>query len=84
MGLTASSISSNSARISWATASGALSYSLQYRQLGTTRWRIKSTTGTVAKLKNLRPNTSYEYEVATVCADGASEYSPIQIFTTTP
>ncbi len=83
-GVTASNITSNSARISWTAVSGASSYSLQYRRAGTNRWRTKSTTATAVKLKNLLPNTSYEYQVATVCADGTSDYSVVQLFRTAP
>lgn len=83
-GLTASSITSNSARISWDAMPGALSYSFQYRKVGTTRWKPKSTTATSARLTKLLPNTSYEFQVATVCADETSPYSDIQVFTTEP
>ena len=82
--VTASSVTSNSARISWDAMAGAVGYSLQFRQLGTTRWKIKSTTATSVRLKNLLPNTSYEYQVATVCASETSPYSATQVFTTTP
>ena len=83
-GLTAGNITSNSARISWDAVTGAVSYSLQYRKLGTTRWKTKATTAIAVKLKNLLPNTSYEYQVATVCESETSPYSAIQVFTTAP
>jgi len=83
-GVTASKITSNSARISWNAVTGAVSYSFQYRKLGTTRWKTKATTVTAVKLKNLLPNTSYEYQVATACASETSPYSAIQVFTTAP
>ena len=82
--VTATKVTSNSAQITWSAVSGAQSYSVQYRPAGTTRWKTISTKATLAKLKKLRPNTSYEYQVATVCADGTSDYSPLQIFTTAP
>ena len=82
--LTATRIRSSSAQITWSAVTGALSYSVQYRQVNTNRWKISSTTATSANLKKLRPNTSYEYQVATVCADGSSPYSPLQTFTTAP
>ncbi len=83
-GLTATNITSNSATISWATVPGAASYSLQYRQVGTSRWKTKRAPRTSVKLKNLLPATSYEYQVATVCSTETSPYSPVQVFTTSP
>src|SRR5438477_10286479 len=78
----ATRITSNSAQIRWSAVTGAVSYSVQYRLAGSTRWKTKTTTALFASLKNLRPSTSYEYQVATVCADGTSDYSPVQTFTT--
>ncbi len=83
-GLTAKNLTSTSATISWAAVPGAASYSLQYRQLGTTRWKAKRAPATSVKLKNLLPATSYEYQVATVCSTETSPYSPVQVFTTNP
>ena len=83
-GLVASKITSNSAHISWDPMAGALSYSLQYRKLGSTRWKTKAASTTSVRLTKLSPNTSYEYQVATVCADETSPYSDIQVFTTLP
>lgn len=83
-GVTASNVTSNSARISWSTVAEAQSYSFQYRKQGTTRWKTRSTTATRVNLRNLIPATAYEYQVATVCATETSPYSAIQVFTTTP
>ena len=83
-GVTASRITSKSATISWTAVPGAVSYSLQYRKAGTTRWKTKSATSTIGKIKNLLPATSYEYQVATVCSTDTSPYSPTQVFTTMP
>lgn len=75
-------IGANRARITWDTMPGAMSYSLHFRKLGTTRWKTKPTTRTSVKLSNLLPGTSYEYQVATVCDGETSPYSDIQAFTT--
>ena len=82
--VTAGKITSKSAQVTWSAVTGAVSYSVQYRPAGTTRWKTASTTRTAANLKKLRPNTSYEYQVATVCADGTSDYSVLKTFTTAP
>lgn len=81
-GVTASNVTTNSARISWNAVTEAQSYSFQYRKLGTTRWRTKTTTATRVMLKNLASATSYEYQVATICSTETSPYSAIQVFTT--
>jgi hypothetical protein len=83
-GVVASNITSNSVRISWEAMSGAVSYSLQYRKVGTTKWKMKATGATAAKLKNLLPATSYEYQVASACSTETSPYSAVQVFTTRP
>jgi len=81
-GVTAGRITTNAARITWDAMPGALSYSLQFRKVGTTRWKTKATTTISVKLTNLLPGTSYEYQVATVCDGETSPYSDIQVFTT--
>jgi len=81
-GVTASNVTTNSARISWSAVTEAQSYSFQYRKLGTNRWRTKTTPSTRVTLKNLLPATSYEYQVAAVCSTETSPYSAIQVFTT--
>jgi hypothetical protein len=81
-GVTAGRITTNAARITWDAMPGALSYSLQFRKVGTTRWKTKATTTTSVKLTNLLAGTSYEYQVATVCDGETSPYSDIQVFTT--
>ena len=81
-GVNASRITSNAARITWDAMPGALSYSLQFRKAGTTRWKTKATATNSVKLTNLLPGTSYEYQVATVCDAETSPYSDIQVFTT--
>jgi hypothetical protein len=80
--ISASRITTNTARISWDAMPGALSYSLRYRKVGTTRWKPKGATSTSLKLTNLLAGTSYEYQVATLCDGDTSLYSDIQVFTT--
>jgi len=84
VGLAASQITSSSAVISWDAMPGALSYSVQFRKLGSSRWKTKTTTKTSIRLARLLANTSYEYQVATICSDETSPYSDLQVFTTLP
>lgn len=82
--ITASSVTSSTATISWAAATGATSYTVQYRKLGTIRWKPKQSSRTSIKLSKLAPSTTYEYQVATNCATETSPFSPVQLFTTMP
>lgn len=81
--LHAARITSSSARLLWNAIDQAQGYVVQYRKVGTTRWRTKSTNTASLQLKKLAPATTYEFEVATICADGnASDFSPGLTFTT--
>jgi hypothetical protein len=81
--LAASSITNTSATVSWAAASGATSYSLQYRASGATTWTTVSQTATSKSLTGLTAGTTYQFQVQTVCSSGSSSYSGIATFSTT-
>lgn len=83
-GLTASSISTTSATVSWTAVSGATSYDVDYKASASSTW-INAATGTTAisvGLTGLTQGTTYDYRVRTNCASGSSAYSTAQ-FTTT-
>jgi bacillolysin len=83
-GLTASSITNNTATVSWTTASGASSYALQYKTSATTTWTTINTTNTSVNLTGLTAGTVYNFQVQSQCsAGGASLYSAASNFTTT-
>ncbi|GAA4367174.1 hypothetical protein GCM10023185_38820 [Hymenobacter saemangeumensis] len=82
-GLAASSIGSTSATVSWAAASGAASYNLQYRVSGASTWTTVNQTGTSRTLSGLTASTTYQYQVQTVCSGSSSAYSAAASFTTT-
>lgn len=80
-------ITDESAKVSWGDATGATSYKVQRRALGTNSWKSKTTSETKLKLNNLSPNTSYEWRVTTFCTglpDDKSSYSMLDTFTTLP
>jgi hypothetical protein len=83
-GLMVNKITASSAKIHWDAVPGAQSYSVQYRKQGANNWKTKASSSANKKISNLLPSTTYEYHLATVCANGTSDYSPIQIFTTAP
>jgi hypothetical protein len=83
-GLTASSITTTSATVSWTAVSGATSYDVDYKASSSSTW-INAATGTTAVsvgLTGLTQGTTYDYRVRTNCASGSSAYSAAQ-FTTT-
>jgi hypothetical protein len=81
-GLTVSRINSKNASLTWNAVSGATSYVLQYRKAGTTTWKSRTVAAPTVQLKNLSPGVTYEVQVATTCANGTSDFSPIITFTT--
>jgi hypothetical protein len=81
--LTSSAVGSSTATVSWAAAIGALSYSLQYKTSTATTWTTVSATSTSASLTGLTASTTYNFQVASVCASGTSAYSTAGSFTTT-
>lgn len=83
-GLTASSISTTSATVSWTAVSGATSYDVDYKASTSSTWTnaATGTTATSVSLTGLTSGTTYDYRVRTNCSSGSSAYSAAQ-FTTT-
>lgn len=81
-GVTASSITSSGASISWDAVAGA-SYDVRYRQTGTTSWTTNAVNGTSTTLSGLAATTEYEVQVRSKCTSGNSAYSGSTTFTTT-
>ncbi len=83
-GLIASSITDTTATVNWTAATGAASYSLQYKTNAATTWTTINTTNTSANLTGLIAGTVYTFQVQSQCtAGGASLYSAAVNFTTT-
>ncbi|RDV16322.1 T9SS C-terminal target domain-containing protein [Pontibacter diazotrophicus] len=81
-GLATSNITASTATLSWAAVSGASSYSLRSRVVGTTTWSTSTVTGTSANATGLAAATQYEFQVSSTCASGSSAYSASKTFTT--
>lgn len=82
-GLTTGGITDTSAAVAWSAASGATYYTIQYRRAGTASWLGTSTSSTSIKITGLKSGTSYEWQVATVCAAGTGAYIAGTRYTTT-
>ncbi len=81
-GLSSSSITSNAATVSWAGATGATSYSLQYKTAAALTWNTVAVSSTSYALSGLVASTTYNFQVASVCSGGTSAYSSAASFTT--
>jgi len=78
-------LTAHSAKVYWEDVNNSTSYDIQYRKMGTTVWKLKTTTDPNKNLTNLLANTTYQYQVRAHCANGfASDWSPIKKFTTPP
>ena len=81
-GMATSTITTTSATLGWAAASGATSYNVQYRVVGATTWTTGTSATTSFNLSGLTASTNYEWQVKTVCASGSSAFTASTTFTT--
>lgn len=82
-GLTASSVSTTTATVSWNVVSGAVSYDLRYKPtLGSIWTTIAAISATNKSLTGLSASTAYEFQVLTNCSNGSSAFSSSTNFTT--
>ncbi|MBK8548667.1 MAG: T9SS type A sorting domain-containing protein [Saprospiraceae bacterium] len=81
-GLAASSITTNSAIVSWSAAPNAVNYTFEYKLNSATTWISQTTTATSVSLTGLTASTNYNTRVSTNCAAGSSSFSSIVSFTT--
>ena len=66
-GLTANVLSNSSARLSWSAVGCAKKYLVKYRQVGKPAWTTDTVNINMDTLKALKANTSYEWQVASIC-----------------
>ena len=65
--LLVSSVTSNSAIVTWNPTPNVTTYMLRYRAVGATNWTVVTLTTTTYLLNNLLEDTDYEVQVANVC-----------------
>lgn len=80
-GLSTSNITTTSASLSWAAATGAASYGIRYRIAGGT-WVTTSSSSTSKSLSGLTADTNYEFQVKSICSGQESAYSATSTFRT--
>ena len=68
--------------VKWDKTDGAVSYMLQYRQIGTASWNQNTVPSDSFSIRGLKPATDYECQVSARCAIGPSAYSTSSTFKT--
>ena len=81
-GISSSSVTTNSATISWSPVAGVSSYNLQWKLSTSSTWTTVNTTSTSVSLTGLTTNTTYNFQVQSVCGTTTSNYSTQSSFTT--
>jgi len=83
--LTTSNIDNSKATLNWSTISGATKYQIRYKAIGNTNWAQTNAIGTSKTIAGLTANTSYMWQVRSVCSTNptvTSDWSSKQHFTT--
>jgi hypothetical protein len=79
--LSSSSVTSSSASLSWGAVTGATSYNIRYRVVGTSTWTTTTSTTTSKSVTGLAAGSNYEFQAQAVCA-ATGAYSASLAFTT--
>jgi hypothetical protein len=80
--VTSSTITNESATISWSPVANAYLYHIQYKPSTSLVWKQVSTNTTSYTLTTLTEGTTYNYKVEAVCNSGPTGFSPVAQFTT--
>jgi hypothetical protein len=81
--LSTTAIANTTATFNWSAVSGASSYNVQYRLIGTITWASATATNNSYNALGLTAGANYEWQVRTVCSAGSSAYTASTLFTTT-
>jgi hypothetical protein len=82
--LTSTAITSNTATLNWAVVASAISYTVEYRVIGSSTWLSANATTNTLTLTTLIANSGYEWQVRSNCSAGNSIMSTVATFTTLP
>ncbi|GEM_PF-3444679 len=81
--LKAQNITDRSARLSWEPIEEAQAYAVRIRVVGNERWAEREFSSTSLRMSDLNACSNYEFQVASMMADGtSSDFSPAAIFKT--
>ncbi len=81
--LSTSAIGDNGATFNWDPVSGAVSYNVQYRLVGTSFWQPGTASVNSYSVTGLTAGSNYEWQVQTVCSANNSAFSASSPFSTT-
>jgi len=81
-GTATTSISSNSAALSWSAVAGAGNYKVRYKKSSVSNWTTVTVGTNSYTLNGLLASTAYQWKVMTSCSPGNSQYSNVVSFTT--
>ena len=81
-GLNTTSITDNTATLNWTAVSGAASYKIQYRIVGTGTWIAATSASNSKSISALTASSTYEFQVQTVCSSNSSAYTTSSTFAT--
>ena len=82
--MSASTITAESATLTWNAAEGATGYAYQYKKVNESTWSDEiTTTATSAAINGLKSDTDYEARVRSICGNNASIYTTTQFTTHT-
>jgi hypothetical protein len=82
-GLSTTAIANTTATFNWSAVSGATSYGVQYRIVGSATWTSATAAINSYNASGLTAGANYEWQVRTVCLSGSSAYTASATFTTT-
>ena len=80
--LTAYSLKTTSATISWDNIKNASLYNIRYRKVGASSWTTTTTTTNLKSLTGLTATSTYEFQVTATCSGTTTSWSAIETFNT--
>jgi len=81
-GLASANITTSAADLAWDAISGAISYNIQYRIVGSGSWTLTSSSTNAITISPLIPAANYEWQAQTVCSLSTSAFSSSANFST--
>ena len=81
-GLSETNITASSATLNWVAVSGATSYNIEYRVVGSSSWTTQASSTNSLAVSGLTAGTNYEFQVQTVCPGSTSAFTSSATFTT--